>query len=100
MKKFYINYYRNFGNTFNLCYCNTEEEERAAVSAGFERITRKEAERKCAEEKNARKFDPAFSGYGDTEIVPWSYLSQSRKADDLILPEDVGLRLNGYIWEK
>lgn len=101
MKTFYIRYPRDFANEYDLCYCESAEEQAAAEKAGFERITRKEAERKCAAEKWARKNDQAFSGYGSSSILPYSLLAKNA-ADpygDITLPEDIGLTLHGYIWE-
>ena len=103
MKKYYIRYWRDFANTFTLCYCETPEEEAAAVAAGFERITRKEAERKCSGERWARKNDPAFSGYGDIDIRPWRYIidasNNNTNPDYYTHPGEDGLELHGYIWE-
>lgn len=100
MKKYYIRYWRDFANTYDLCYCETLEEEKRAVSAGFERITRKEAERKCANERFTRKYDPAFSGYGDIDIKPWKYIAdESNNPYYFTHPGEDGLELHGYIWE-
>lgn len=72
MKKYYINYYRDFGNTFNL-YCAETAADVAIIESGelgdCERITLKNALKKISQEKYARKFDPAFSGYGSVEIL-------------------------------
>lgn len=97
MKTYYIKYPRNFANEYNLCYCETPEERKAAEAAGWEKITRKEAIRKCAAERWARKNDPAFSGFGDVAIAPWAYIAAARIYP--ITPEEYGLTLNGYIWE-
>lgn len=104
MKTYFINYWRDFGNTYNLCYCESKEEEAAAVAAGYERITRKEAERKCSNERWARKHDRNFSGYGDDSITPWRFITDPRNNPDHpayhpISPDEAGLTLNGYIWE-
>lgn len=103
MKTYYIQYYRDFANTYNLCYCETPEEQAEAESAGYERITRKEAIRKCSNERWAREHDQSFSGYGDASIVPWKYASDHRNKPDHpaypITPDEIGLMLNGYIWE-
>ena len=103
MKTYYIRYPRDFANEYDLCYCENKDEENAAVAAGYERITRKEAERKCRNEKWARQHDQAFSGYGDDTIVPWSFLTDPRNNPDHpaypICPDEANLTLNGYIWE-
>ena len=103
MKTYYIRYIRNFSNEYDLCYCETPEERKAAEGAGYERITRKEAIRKCANERWAREHDQNFSGFGDADIVPWSFVSDPRNNPDHpcypVLPDEAGLTLNGYIWE-
>ena len=73
MKKYYINYYRDFGNTYNLAYTDTDAQAAEAEANGWERITRKQAESKCAVENRARQTDPAFSGYADSLILPYGY---------------------------
>lgn len=65
---YYIEYTNDFANTYNLWYAPAG----AAVPEGLERITRKLAEQKCRNERDARKYDPNFSGYGDTHIYPIS----------------------------
>ena len=73
MRKYYINYYCDFGNTYNLAYTDTDAQAAEAEANGWERITRKQAESKCADENRARKTDPAFSGYADSLIYPYGY---------------------------
>lgn len=103
MKTYYIRYPRDFENEYDLCYCETAVEQGEAEAAGFERITRKEAEGKCKAERDRRKYNQAFSGFGDAEIVPWSFLADPRNQPDHpaypIYPEEAGLTRNGYIWE-
>lgn len=65
---YYIEYTNNFANTYSLWYAPVG----AAVPESLKRITRKEAELKCREEREARKHDSNFSGYGDTHIYPIS----------------------------
>ena len=98
MKSYYILYYRDFANTYNLCYCTTPEECKAAEAAGYERISRADAIRKCINENSARKHDPNFSGYGSNTILPWEYIKR-REDYEICYPEEIGLTLNGYIWE-
>lgn len=103
MKTYHIRYPRNFANEYDLCYCETAAEAKEAEAAGFERITRKEAIRKCANERWAREHDQNFSGYGSADILPWSYLTDPRNDPEHpaypISPDEAGLTLNGYIWE-
>ena len=73
MRKYFIHYYRDFGNTYNLAYTDTDAQAAEAEANGWDRITRKQAESKCADENRARKTDPAFSGYADSLIYPYGY---------------------------
>lgn len=101
MKTYYIRYPRNFSNEYDLCYCETPEQQKEAEDAGYERITRKEAIRKCSDERWAREHDQNFSGYGDADIVPWTikkWNTENRYGNPMF-PEEKGLHLNGYIWE-
>lgn len=68
MKKYYIRYYREAGNTFELRWIDNKEDEEIAIAEGFKRITRKEAIQKCI---NARE-EERVNGYtyGSTEILP------------------------------
>lgn len=100
MKTYYIRYDRDFANTYDLCYCQTSEEEKEAESAGFKRISRLDAFRKCANEKWARTHDKNFSGSGDVDIVPWRIMKWNlENHDDPMLPAEMGLHRNGYVWE-
>lgn len=72
MKHYYIKYPRNFGNEYELYSVNAGTPAEAyLVGRGFERITRKNAEEKCAVERWARKTDPAFSGYAPAHVIPF-----------------------------
>lgn len=96
MKTYYIKYPRNFGNEYDLCYCETSEERSNAEENGWERISRKDAIGKCRTEKRRRWENPSFAFFAPTQIVPFSLVGKE------YLPEDVGYRLSddGYIWEK
>ena len=99
-RTYHINYPRDFANEYSLCYCTSDQEREEATAAGYERITLKEAIRKCSNERYARKHDPDFSGFGSTDILPWSYIKKDNEYDDYLDPEDdCHLKLNGYIWE-
>lgn len=91
MKKYYVRYYKDFSNTYDLRYTETPEEELAAKQKGYERIPRKEAERLCSAENYRRKHDEAFSGYADNVILPFSY------PDDRDWRNDRRMYLDGYI---
>lgn len=70
MKKYFANYYNGFGNAYDLRWADTAEDVAALIEWGYERVSRKEAERLCAAERWRRKYDQAFSGYADTHIWP------------------------------
>lgn len=92
MKKFYIQYYADFSNTYNLAYAETETEEKMANELGYERITRKQAARLCAAENERRKHDQAFSYYASNIILPIGYDDDWRN--------DRRMKQNGYIIER
>ena len=72
MKKYYIEYYRDFANTYNLYSVENEADQDALhkIAPTAKRITLKDARRKIREERWARVNDQAFGGYGDTSITP------------------------------
>ena len=71
-RAYYVHYYLDFGNTYHLYWAPEGE----AVPDYWNRITRKEAIALCTRERDARRYDQAFSGYGDTRIYPaaWAAL--------------------------
>lgn len=69
MKKYYIHYYRDFCNTYDLYYAECPEDF-DALPEGAERITRREAEQLCARENERRKWEQSSSGYADNRIYP------------------------------
>ena len=69
MKKYFVSR-GDFGNIYSLAYTETPNQEKAAESLGFSRITRKEAESLCREERQRRKYDEAFAYYADSYIYP------------------------------
>lgn len=72
-RKYWIHYYKDFSNTYNLCYTETSDEEKRMEDKGWERITRKEAVNKCVAERRRRKEDAMFSGFADAVILPFRY---------------------------
>ena len=94
MKKYYISYYRDFGNTYILYWAETPEQI-AALPENAKQITRRDAERKCAEEKAARKQSPSFSCFASAVILPADYSGEEDWRDD---PKRY--RLNGCIVER
>lgn len=88
MKKYYIRYYREAGNTFELRWLDNKEDEEIAIAEGFKRITRKEAIKKCI---NAREEERVTGkAWGSTDILPLnikpnSYLSDFNTDDGYII---------------
>ena len=80
MKKYYINYYRDFSNTYNLCSVESDADkvEFAKFEGEWKRITLKDAQTKIRAEKDRKKYDAAFSGHGDAEILSASEISKQR----------------------
>lgn len=70
MKKQYYVWHGDFGNVYNLYWAETPEQIKLAEKNGYSRITRRQAEKLCAEENNRRKFDGNFSCYADNLIFP------------------------------
>lgn len=68
-KKFYV-WNGDFGNVYNLFWAETPEQIKLAEKNGYTRITRRQAEKLCAEENDRRKYDSNFSGYADNLIFP------------------------------
>lgn len=73
MKRYYVHYYRDFANTYNLYWAETTTQIEKAEKKGCERITRKEAEILCAAENDRCKHDSNFSGYASSVILPVDY---------------------------
>lgn len=90
MRKYYIHYYRDFANTYNLYYAD----EGMAVPDAWERITRKEAEALARKERRARRENPSFSSFATAAIYPADY------PDDGDIINDKRYALLGCIWEK
>lgn len=89
-RKYYVCYWRDFGNTYNLYYTDKEIDR-----DDYERITRKEAIRMCVEEKERQRTDPAFSGYASATIMPYEY-----DGTETDIWNDKNYYLDGYIWER
>ena len=53
MKQYFVHYFRDFGNTYNLYYAECPEDF-AALPDGAERISRRKAEQLCREDFNPR----------------------------------------------
>lgn len=96
MKKKYYVWYGNFGNVYNLYWAETAEQIKLAKESGYTRITRRQAEKLCAEENNRRNHDSYFSGYADNLIYPIDYEGIHAKWD---LSNQRGVVQNGYVVE-
>ena len=70
-KKYWVKYSGEYRNEYSLVW--TDGADKPEEGKGWERITRKEAEWLCLRELRNRKFNPEFSGYGDTEILPYRW---------------------------
>ena len=71
MRHYYIKHGRA-ANYYDLVYTEDATEAAAAGAAGYERITRREAIDYCRAERDRRAYDPAFGGYADAYIYPWT----------------------------
>lgn len=92
MKRYYIKYYNDFSNAYNLVWAETPEQIAMAEAdgIGWERISRREAEKKCSAENERRKYDCSFSGYADSAIYPIDY--------DGCAVNDPRMYKDGYLW--
>lgn len=81
MKKQYYLWYGDFGNVYNLYWAETAEQIKLAKESGYTRITRRQAEKLCAEENNRRNYDDNFSGYADNLIWPIDYEGEHAEWD-------------------
>ena len=101
MRKYYEINTDDFGNTYDLVYVETEEEEKRLLAAyEFDadgtvcarRITRKQAINECIAENQRRQEDESSSGYADNTIHPFGKTAAECEHDD-------DYELNEYIWE-
>ena len=93
MKRYYVHYYRDFGNTYTLYWADSPEME-AHLPDGAERITRARAIELAQAERERRHYDEAFSGYATPDIYP----ADMPTDDDPHNQRRYELR--GYIWER
>ena len=94
-RQYFVHYYKDFGNTYNLLYADTEDELKM-VPEDADRITRKEAESLASRENYRRKYDGSFSGFADNAIYPVS-MTQEEMWD---LPNSRKYYKDKYIWER
>ena len=93
MKRYFVHYYRDFGNTYNLYWADSPEMENV-LPAGAEQITRRQAEALARAERDRRKYDEYFSGYASDAIFPVDY------PQDEDIRNDLRYELRGYIWNR
>ena len=94
-RQYFAHYYKDFGNTYNLLYADTEDELKM-IPEDAERITRKEAESLASMENYRRKYDGSFSGFADNAIYPVT-MTQEEMWD---LPNSRKYYKDKYIWER
>lgn len=68
MKKYYLAQ-TDFYNRYALVWA--DDAHPIPAGAGWERISRKTAERLCKEEADRRRYNPACSGYAPELVGPW-----------------------------
>ena len=93
MKRYFVHYYRDFGNTYNLYWTDSPEMENVLPS-GAEQITRRQAEALARAERDRRQYDEYFSGYASDAIFPADY------PQDKDIRNDLRYKLRGYIWNR
>ena len=69
MRKYWVNWWKNFGNTYWLCWTDQKE----PPVGNWTRISRIEAEWLARRERNRRKTDPSFAYNADACIAPYGY---------------------------
>lgn len=67
-RAYYVRYPRDFANEYSLRY--TVGGAELPARDGWERITRREAERLARAERARRRWEPSRSGYADAGIYP------------------------------
>lgn len=71
-RKYYVHYWKNFGNTYHLYYADSAEMV-AKLPEDAEQITRKDALSLASAEKWRRKYNQSMSGFADVSIYPAGY---------------------------
>mgnify|MGYP004626547889 FL=1 len=95
MRKYYIYYWADFANTYNLLYAEPGD----PIPDDAERITRTEAVQRCRENKALEECgcgDP----YKPTEILPAAVVCAPDYQVFADHPFNRGYTLRGYIWER
>ena len=69
MKHYFVKYF-GFGNAYHVGYTRNAAEVEQVEALGYERITRKEAERLCACENGRRRADPSSAYFANNILCP------------------------------
>lgn len=98
MKNYYIKYGR-FANEYTIVHVeNTDVASKKWLeNSEYTRISYRDAIKKCAAERWARKNDPFFSGYGTAYIMPWSPNGDMQNMYDEYMRFDMETR-DGYVY--
>ncbi len=91
MKKYYVKYY-GFSNVYDLAYTTNNEQEKQAETEGYERITRKQAEKLISREKERRQYDQSFSGYAPIIIYPIDFNAETENENNFIIRGNIAER--------
>lgn len=91
MKKYFVKYY-GFSNVYDVVYSENKEQEKQAGKKGYERITRKHAEKLISREKERRKYDQAFSGYAPILIYPIDFNAETENEGDFTICGNIAER--------
>ena len=95
MRKYYIYYWADFANAYNLLYAEPGD----PIPDDAERITRAEAVQRCRENLALQQCgcgDP----YKPTEILPAAVVCDPATYPYTDHPYNRGYTLRGYIWER
>lgn len=80
MKKrnyYYVCYYRDFANTYTVCRAPYD----VPLPEEWTRITRKQADRLCREERERREYDYNFSGFASSTISAYSEIADFERQE-------------------
>lgn len=69
MKKYWFKSH-GFANSYDIVWTDNSLDAKDAEDWGYERISRKDMERMCANERYRRKVDQSCSGYAPAEVYP------------------------------
>jgi hypothetical protein len=92
MNKYFVKNTLGYANTYDIVYTKNADEEHTAIENGYERITRRDAIDLCRAELDRIKYNPNFSGYSSTVILPVWYPSNERDWRN-----DKRMKRNGFL---